>query len=126
MDFWKNNGSESDPLTAWASAVIDLLKGYHEAGEIEEMAYRDRMLMLIEALDRGEMRSVFGSRVFMEKTENLLLAMLHGERIEVADPVIFNDRNDIFAAAQVIYNQGVARGFWTLHPEIQQAMDDDQ
>lgn len=126
MNSRNNNGSESDPLTEWASAAIGLLKGFHEAGEIDKEPYRDRMLMLIEALDHGEMEAVFGSRIFMEKTENLLLAMLRGERIEVANPVIFNARNEIFAAAQVIYNQGVARGFWTLHPEIRQAMDDNQ
>jgi len=126
MDSRINDGSESDPLTEWALAAIDLLKSIHEAGVIDEKAFRDNMVMLIEALDQGEMVSVLGSMAFMEKTENLLLAILRGERIEVADPVIFNARNEIFAAAQVIYNQGVARDFWKLHPEIQQAMDDDQ
>lgn len=52
--------------------------------------------------------------------------MLRGESIEVADPDIFNVRNEIFAESQVIFNQGVARDFWELHPEIQQAMGKDQ
>jgi hypothetical protein len=126
MKSWKNNGSESDPLTDWALAAIDLLKSIHETGMIDEMAYRDRMLVLVEALDQGKADSFFDSMTFRKKTENLLLAMLRGERIDVADPHIFNARNEIFAAAQVIYNQGVVRGFWELHPEIQQAMGHDQ
>jgi hypothetical protein len=84
------------------------------------------MLMLVEALDQGEMDSVFSSMTFREKTENFLLAMLRGESIEVADPDIFNVRNEIFAESQVIFNQGVARDFWELHPEIRQAMGKDQ
>jgi hypothetical protein len=35
----KNNGSESDPLTEWALAAIDLSKSIHETGVTDEMAY---------------------------------------------------------------------------------------
>lgn len=114
-----------DPLTDWSAAAINILKGIRPGEAIEAYAYRDTMLMLVKALDQGEMDSVFGDVDFMEKTEDLLLAMLRGEKIEVADPNIFDARNEIMAAAQVIYNQAVARGFWELHPEIRQAMDNN-
>ncbi len=115
-----------DPLTDWALTANDILKDIHPGEVIEEEAYPDTMLMLVEALDQGEMVSVFGDVDFIEKTEDLLLAMLRGEQIDVVDPVIFDARNEILAAAQVIYNQAVARGFWELHPEIRQAIDNNQ
>lgn len=119
----KNKGSELDPLTEWALAATEILKGIRPGAEIQRMGYRDKMLMVVEALDQGDMNSVFSDTIFMKKTEDLLLAMLRGEQIDVADPIIFDARNEILAAAQVIYNQGVARGFWELHPEIRQAME---
>jgi hypothetical protein len=122
----KNEGSNMDPLTEWALAANDILQDIHPGEAIQKMGYRDRMLKLVEALDQGDLDLVFGKENFINNTEDLLLAMLRGEKIEVAAPVIFKARNEIFAAAQVIYNQGVARGFWELHPEIRQAMDEDQ
>ena len=84
------------------------------------------MFLLVQALDKGDLDSIFGDVVFMERTEDFLLAMLRGEPIEVADPNIFSARNEIFAAAQVIYNHGNGRGFWESHLEIQHAMSADR
>ena len=122
----KDKWSNVDPLTEWALAAKDILQEIHPGEAIQKMGYRDRMLKLVEALDQGDLNLVLGNEDFIKKTEDLLLAMLRGEKIELSDPVIFKARNEIFAAAQVIYNQGVARGFWELHPEIRQAMDEDQ
>ena len=122
----KHNGKNIDSLTKWALSAVDILNDIHPEGEINGTPYPERMLMLVKALDQGEMDSIFEDVEFLGKTEDLLLAMLRGEKIEVADPTIFDARNEILAAAQVIYNQAVARGFWELHPEIRQAMDNSQ
>jgi len=116
------NNSQIDPLTAWELAAINLLIVLHPEEDLDVQASRENMLALMKALDRGELDSVLENPTFMKKTEVLLLAMLHGERIEVRDPSTFTARKEIFAAAQVIYNQAVARGLWEFHPEIKAAL----
>ena len=122
----KNNFPNLDPLTDWTTAAIEVLKSVHPHEAVEEKDLSEKMLMLVQTLDQGDLDSVFGNEVFMQMTEDLLLAMLRADEIKVANPDIFDARNEIFAAAQVIYNQGVVRGFWKLHPEIRRAMDDNR
>lgn len=122
----KNNEQTLDPLTAWELAALNILIALNPSAEMDVNAVRENMLALIQALDRGELDPVLVDPGFMGKTETLLLAMLRGEHIEVINPNIFAARKEIFAAAQVIYNQAIARGFWELHPEIQKAMRGDQ
>jgi len=122
----KENKFKFDPLTGWAVAANEILKILYPKEEFEEQAYKDNMLMLVKALDQGDLDKIFGNTDFMKKTEDLLLAMLRGKQIDVTDPIIYNARNEIFAAAQVIYNQAVARGFWKLHPEINRAIENNQ
>jgi len=122
MDSGKKNKSTLDPLTAWELAALNILIAINPQAEVDVNAIQENMLALIEALDRGELEPVLADPGFMKKTEAFLLAMLRGEHIDVVNPTIFAARKEIFAAAQVIYNQAVARGFWKLHPEIQNAM----
>ena len=124
MPSGKKNNSQLDPLTAWELAAINVLIALHPEKELDVKASHENMLALMQALDRGELDPVLEDPAFMEKTETLLLAMLHGERIEVTDPSTYEARKEIFAAAQVVYNQAVARGLWDLHPEIKQALQD--
>lgn len=124
MDSGKKNESNLDALTAWELAALNILIAVNPQAEMDVNAIRENMLALIQALDRGELDPVLADSGFMGKTETLLLAMLRGEHIEVINPNIFAARKEIFAAAQVIYNQAVARGFWKLHPEIKKAMED--
>ena len=119
----QNDSPNFDPLTDWATAAIEIIKAIHPQVAVEEKAVSEKMLMLVQMLDQGDLDSVFGNEVFMQRTEDLLLAMFRADEIKVANPYIFDARNEIFAAAQVIYNQGVVRGSWKLHPEIRQAMD---
>jgi hypothetical protein len=84
------------------------------------------MLLLIRTLDQGKLTSAMGDMGFMQQTEALLLAMLRGEHIEVLDPYVYAARNEIFAAAQVVYNQALARGLWKMHPEIRKTLDNAQ
>ena len=116
------NCSQLDPLTAWELAAINVLIALHPEADLDVKASRENMLTLMKALDRGELDPLLADPTFMEKTEDLLLAMLHGERIEVTDPSTFEARKEIFAAAQVVYNQAVARGLWELHPKIKGAL----
>jgi len=102
-----NNKQQPDPLTAWELAAINLL------------------IALMQALDRNELEPFLKDPGFMKTTETLLLAMLKGEKIDVADPTTFAARKEIFAAAQVIYNQAIARGHWQIHPKIIEAMARD-
>jgi len=118
-----NNSAQIDPLTAWELAAINLLIACHPEEDIDVNASRSNMLALMAALDRGELDSVMTNTAFMAMTEKLLLVMLRGEPIEVADSTTFGARKEIFAAAQVFYNQAVARGVWKLHPEISQAIN---
>lgn len=114
-----------DPITDWELAAINVLFAAEPKADWDVNAVRENMLALVGALDAGKLDPVLGDRGFMKKTERLVLALLHGERIEVFDPNIFAARKAIFAAAQVVYNQAVARGLWNLHPEIKQAMQAD-
>jgi hypothetical protein len=116
------NRSKTDPLTAWELAALNVLIALNPEKDLDVKASRENMLTLIKALDRGALDPVLKDPNFMEKTERLLLAMLRGERIEVGDPSTYEARKEIFAAAQVIYNQAVVRGFWHLHPEIKKAL----
>ncbi len=111
-----------DLLTDWELTALNVLISLHPEREIDVNAIKVNMLALVEALDGGELDFFLGEPGFMQKTEALLLAVLHGERIEVADPNIFAAQKEIFAAAQVIYNQAVARGLWEIHPEIHKAI----
>jgi hypothetical protein len=116
------NNPQLDPLTAWELAAINVLIALHPDENLDVKASRENMLMLMQALDRGELVPILADPIFMEQTEALLLAMLQGKRIEVRDSSTFEARQEIFAAAQVIYNQAIARGLWELHPKIRQAM----
>ena len=118
------NKSQLDPLTAWELAAINVLIALHPKADLDVKASRENMLALMKALDQGELEPVLADPTFMEKTEDLLLVMLRGERIEVTDPSTYEARKEIFAAAQVVYNQAVARGFWELHTEIKKALQD--
>lgn len=118
------NNSQLDPLTAWELAAINVLITLHPKENLDVKASCENMLALMKALDRGELDPVLEDPTFMKKTEVLLLAMLHGEQIEVTDPSTFDARREILAAAQVVYNQAVARGFWALHSEIKGALQD--
>jgi len=123
MGSGKKNKRRLDPLTDWELAAINVLVALDREKEMDVKASRENMLALMQALDLGELEAALHDEGFI-KTKRLLLAMLHGERIEVTDPPTFNARQEIFAAAQVIYNQAAARGLWTLHPEIRQAIEE--
>jgi len=123
MESGKKNEQELDPLTEWELAAINVLIALDPKAEMDVKASRENMLALMNALDRRELDPLLGDAGFMEKTETLLIAMLQGQRIEVSDPTTFAARKEIFAAAEVIYNQAVARGLWELHPEIRQAIE---
>ena len=112
-----------DPLTAWAQAAGNLLEAVQQDQGKGEMRKQAEMMALMEALDGGQLAPALADRQFMKLTEDLLLAMLRGKRIEVADSDVYAARGEIFAAAQVIYNQAVARGLWTLHPEIREGIE---
>jgi hypothetical protein len=114
-----------DPITDWELAAINVLFAAEPKADWDVNAVRENMVALVGALDAGKLDPALGDPGFMEKTERLVLALLRGERIEVFDPNIFAARKAIFAAAQVVYNQAVARGLWNLHPEIKQAMQAD-
>jgi ABC-type amino acid transport substrate-binding protein len=113
-----------DPLTAWYQAALEILRA--SQGEVNPKASRENMLALMQALDQRELDAALADEGFMTTTETLLLAMLRGERIEVPNPNTYAARKEIFAAAQVIYNQAVARGLWALHPEIRQAIQEQR
>lgn len=123
MESGINNNAQIDPLTGWELAAINLLIACRPEDDFDVNASRRNMLALMAALDQGELDPAMTDPAFMVRTEELLLVMLRGEPIEVADPTTFAARNEIFAAAQVFYNQAVARGFWKLHPEIRRTIN---
>jgi hypothetical protein len=126
MTSGRKHDREIDPLTDWEKTAVNLLTACRPDEKVDFEASRENMLTLMHALDGGELNAALADEGFMMVTETLLLAMLHGERIEVPNPNTYAARKKIFAAAQVIYNQAVARGLWKLHPEIRQAIEDRQ
>jgi len=114
--------SKLDLLTDWELAAINGLFAAQPRADWDVNAVRENMFAFVEALDQGHLEPVLADQAFLQKTERLVLALLRGERLEVFDPNIYAARNEIFAAAQVIYNHAVARGLWDLHPEIKQVM----
>lgn len=113
-----------DPLTAWELAALNVLIALQPHEDLDVKASRENMLALMQALDRGELDTLLADPAFLKKTEELLLAVLRGEQIDIVDPSTYDARKEIFAAAQVVYNQAVARGLWPLHPEIEGAIGD--
>jgi hypothetical protein len=118
------NKSLLDPLTAWELAALNILIALYPEDNLDVKASRANMLALIQALDRGDLDPALDDPKILALTESLLLAMLRGEKIQIADPTTFAARQEIFAAAQVVYNHAVARGFCNLHPDIRKAMRD--
>jgi len=121
MDSGKKPESQLDLLTAWELMAINVLLAVEPQAEFDVNAVQANMLALIEKLDGGQLDPALADPGFMQKTEDLLLALLHGDRIEVANPAVYAARQAVFAAAQVIYNQAAARGLWRVHPEIEAA-----
>lgn len=121
----KPKNSELDILTSWELMVINVLLAVEPKAEFDVNDVQANMLTLIQALDADKLDSALQDKGFMEKTEALLLSLLHGDHIDVTDPYIFEARQAIFAAAQVIYNYAVAKGLWETHPEIKAAMEGD-
>lgn len=118
----KKTDPKLDPLTAWELTAINILLASEPQAVFDVNAVQANMLAFVQALDAGQLTPALEDQGFMQKTEALLLAMLKGERIDVVNPEVFAARQAVFAAAQVTYNQAVARGLWPLHSEIQQAM----
>ncbi|MDY6874239.1 MAG: hypothetical protein SVR81_09790 [Chloroflexota bacterium] len=120
------SGKKTDPgldlLTAWELAAINVLLAAEPQGDFDVNAVQANMLTFVKTLDAGKLTPALEDQGFLQKTEALLLAMLKGEQIDVINPEVYAARQAVFAAAQVTYNQAVARGVWQLHPEIQNAM----
>jgi hypothetical protein len=115
--------SQLDLLTAWELMAINVLLAIEPQADFDVNAVQANMLALIEALDAGRLDPALADSGFRQKTEELLLALLHGEQIDVVNPAVFAARQSVIAAAQVIYNQAAARGLWPLHPEIKAALE---
>lgn len=116
------DNSQLDLLTQWELAALNIIIALDPKPDWDVNAVAENMLIVVQALDRGELDPVLEDKGFLSLTEDLLLALLRGERIEVSDPGIYTARKEVFAAAQVVYNHALARGFWTLHPEIKAAL----
>ena len=114
-----------DPLTDWAKSAKGILASLNSENAGEGTPIQAQMLALMQALDRNQIDLQLKDEVFIGRTEVLLLALLRGDSIEISDLEIYAARKEIFAAAQVIYNQAVARGYWPLHPEFTAAMRGD-
>jgi hypothetical protein len=125
LTFNKDDQVISNPLTQWVDLVKNILLSLDDDHDIDEKSVQEQMLVLMHALDRNQLDVQLRDSVFMEKTEALMLALLRGDPIEVNDVRTYAARREIFAAAQVIYNQAVARGLWPLHPEIRDAIQGD-
>ncbi len=117
--------SQLDPLTRWELAALNIIIALDPRADWDVNAVGENMLTVVQALDRGKLDPALEDKGFLSLTENLLLVLLHGDKIEVTDPGIFTARNEVIAAAQVVYNQAVARGFWEIRPEIRDAMGKD-
>ena len=114
--------SQLDPLTRWELAALNIIIALDPKAEWDVNTVGKNMLTLIQALDRGDLDTVLEDQGFLTLTENLLLALLHGDKIKVIDRGIYAARNEVIAAAEVVYNQAVARGFWEMHIEIRTAL----
>lgn len=123
MTSGKKPEMELDLLTSWELMAINVFLAVEPQADFDANAVQANMLALIEKLDGGELDPALADKGFMQKTEDLLLALLHGDRIEVTNPAVYAARQAVFAAAQVVYNQAVARGLWLIHPEIKAAIE---
>jgi hypothetical protein len=121
MTSGKNPEMALDLLTSWELMAINVLLAAEPQAEFDVNAVQANMLALIKKLDGGELDPALADPGFMRKTEQLLLALLHGDRIDVTNPAVYAARQAVFAAAQVIYNHAIARGLWNIHPEIEAA-----
>ncbi|MBG0770610.1 MAG: hypothetical protein H0S82_02825 [Anaerolineaceae bacterium] len=117
-------GNALDLLTAWELMAINVLLAIEPRADFDVNAVQANMLSLIEALDADKLDPALADKGFMQKTEELVLALLHGDPIDVVNPAVFEARQAVIAAAQVIYNQAAARGVWPIHPEIRAAVGD--
>ncbi len=115
-----------DILTTWQLMAINILLAVEPKAEFDVNAVQTNMLALVEALDSGRLDPALQDAPFMQATEALLLALLHGDHIDVANPYVYEARQAIFAAAQVVYNYAVVKGLWQMHPEIKSAMERGQ
>jgi len=118
----EKTGNQLDLLTSWELMAINVLLAIEPQADFDVNAVQANMLALIEALDAGKLDPALEDKGFMQKTESLLLTLLHGDPIDVVTPAVFGARQAVIAAAQVIYNQAVARGLWPIHPEIKAAL----
>lgn len=123
MTSGKKHESQLDPLTRWELAALNVIIALDPKPDWDVNAVANNMLIVVQALDRGELDPALEDNGFLTLTEDLLLALLRGEKIDVTDQAIFAARNEVIAAAQVVYNHAIARGLWTLHPKIKSAMD---
>ena len=121
----EKHDSQLDPLTRWELAALNIIIALDPRADWDVNAVGKNMLTLVQALDRGDLDPVLEDEGFLSLTENLLLAILHGDKIEVTDQGIYAARNEVIAAAQVVYNQAIARGFCDMHPEITEALKKD-
>jgi hypothetical protein len=123
MGSGRPDNNNLDILTSWELTAINILLAVEPKVEFDVNAVQANMLALIQALDAGKLDPALQDKGFMEKTEALLLALLRGDHIDVANPYVFKARQAVFAAAQVIYNYAVAKGLWQIHPEIKSAKE---
>jgi hypothetical protein len=121
MTSGKKPEMELDLLTSWELMAINVFLAVEPQADFDANAVQANMLALIEKLDGGELDPALADKGFMQKTEDLLLALLHGDRIEVTNPAVYAARQAVFAAAQVVYNYAVARELWPIHSEIEAA-----
>ncbi len=121
----EKHDSQLDPLTRWELAALNIIIALDPRAAWDVNAVGKNMLTVVQDLDRGDLDPALEDQGFLSLTENLMLALLHGDRIDVTDPGIFAARNEVIAAAQVVYNQAIARGFWEMHPEIREALKKD-
>ena len=126
MDSGKKPESQLDLLTAWELMAINVFLAVEPQADFDVNAVEANMLALIEKLDSGKLDPALADPGFMQKTEALMLALLHGDRIEVTNPAVYAARRAVFAAAQVVYNQAVARDLWAIHPEIKAAIEQEK